>query len=458
MLKSKGRQSEITTADIDAVFSKTQAQREPRVRMLVEETIKEHRFAVMDTPLMAFMGKHLLPLLSIDEKLDPWSNYFAGCHKMDVLDVPKRPHAIPWDDELVTAPLKPSYLIKFAVAASLYAIFYISQQILIINPNDASTIFLGEVSKSVYTGIPAIDDLLRLLVWAFSEQVAGDDLNKRIQCVYLMLGLAPFIYIWTVEGYRNGNTKSLVSVPSIFAVYQLMGLGKVAPWYFLISMYTTSRNTYTRPTGRPIPSHVAKVLLPAFCLGFCIPAAMLFLPHEDNTTRQIAISFWHATPVYVALLTWVGSKAMQALSPTKPLDLEIFDNQDLPYLQAGYAFCFFTAAITHICSIMFTVLSPSATLYDTFLNFPGPGSVDIHAFWRWDLPLGFGPVLVWLLYSVYELRRLGYTTTSTMFKAMGLTLASVVVVGPAASYPGVWAWRESVIASQSKATVESNEG
>lgn len=461
MLKSMARPSDITTADIDAVFSKTQAQREPRAQMIVRSSHQEQRFAAMESPLLEFTSRHLAPFWTIDEKWDHWSNSIEGGHKLDILDVPKRPRAVPFHDELASTPLKSSYLPKFAVAASLYCLFYFAQQALVLDPNAVSQAgsFLGGAAKTIYTGFPSIDNLLSVLVWAFSEQVAGADLNKRIQCLYFLVNLTPLIYIWTVEGYRNGNIKSLVSVPSIFAIYQLLGTGKVAPLYFLLSIYTTSTSVYARTTGRPVPSNAAKVLLPALCLGYVIPTALMFLPHEEGTTQQNAIAFWQPSPLYVSLLAWVGSKAVQALSPAKPFDLEIFDNQDLPYLQSGYAFCFFASAITHICTFMYAGLSPSVSISQSFFSLPGLDSIDITAgFWKYDMLLCFGSVAVWLLYSVFELRRLGYITTSRMFTAMGLTVASGVLVGPAATYAGVWAWRESINASYSKATIESKEG
>lgn len=454
MLKSKAHPSHITTADIDVVFAKTQAMREKRAQALVNASHEEQRFAAMETTALAFVGRYVLPTMSIDEKMNAWTRNIEGGHKLDILDVPKRPRAIPFLDELASSPLTPSYTPKIAVAACLYALLYVAQQALVISPEmiPQPFSFLGEDAKSTYTGLASIDNLLSLLVWSFSEQVAGPDPNKRIQCLYFLTNLIPIIYIWTVEGYRNGNIKSLVSIPSIFAVYQLLGIGKVAPFYFLLSVYTTSRSVYARTTGRPVPSNVAKVLLPALCLGYVIPTILMFLPHEDIITQQNAIAFWQASPLYVSLLVWAGSKALSATKATKPLDLEIFENKDLPYLQSGYAFCFFATAITHISMLVYTGLSNSVSISQSFFSLPGLETIDIPGFFKYDMLLCFGSVAVWLLYSVFELRRLGYITTSTSFKAAGLTIASGVFVGPGAAYAAVWAWRESVIASYTKGT------
>lgn len=457
MLKSKTSPSDITTADINAVFAKTQATREPRTHKLVKASHEEQRFAAMETRLLELVGRYLSPIFSIDAKLDPWSNNIEGGHKLDIFDVPKRSRAVPFHDELASTRLTPSYLPKIAVSASLCGLFYVAQQALVLGPEAVSESgsFLGEVAKSVYTGFPSIDKLLSVLVWAFSEQVAGADPSKRIQCFYFLVNLIPIIYIWTVEGYRNGNRNSLVSMPSIFAIYQLLGIGKVAPLYFLLSVYTTGRTVYARTTGRPVPSNTAKVLLPALCLGYVIPTVLMFLRHEKSIAQQNVIAFWQPSPLYVSLLAWAGSKAMHSLRSTKPLDLEIFENRDVSYLQSGYAFCFFATAITHICTLVYTSLSPSVSISQSFFGLHGLESIDITGFWKYDMILCFSSVAVWLLYSVFELRRFGYITTSTAFNAVGLTLISGVLVGPGATYAGVWAWRESLIASYGKATVKS---
>lgn len=459
MLKSKTHPSDITTADINAVFAKTQTARETRTQALVEASHKEQRFAAMESPLLKFASRYLSPILSIDQKLDPWSTNIEGGQKLEILAVPSRARAVPFHDELASTPLKVSYFPKITVAALLCGLFYVAQQVLVLSPEETSRngSFLGEELKSNYTGFPSIDNLLSVLVWAFSEEVAGADPNRRIQCLYFLANLIPVIYIWLVEGYRNGNINSLVSMPSLFAVYQLVGIGKVAPLYFLFSIYTTSRSVYARTTGRPVPSHAAKVLLPAFCLGYVIPTVLMFLPHEESITQQNAIAFWQPSPLYVSLLAWAGSKTMHALWPTKPFDLEIFENRDLSYLQSGYALCFSVTAIVHICTFLYANLSPSVSISQSFFGLHGLESVGISGFWKYDMVLCFSPVAVWLLFSVFELRRFGYITTFTAFRAVGLTLISGVLMGPGATYAGVWAWRESVIASYGQTMTKSNE-
>lgn len=213
MLKSKTGSSDITTADIKAVFAKTQATREARTQSLVKASHEEQRFAAMETPLLELVGRYLAPILSIDEKWDQWSKNIEAGHKLDILDAPKRPHAVPYHDELASTPLTSSYFPKIAVTITLCGLLHVAQRALVLSPGATSQsfAFLGQDAKSTYTGLTSIDNLLSVLVWAFSEQVAGPDPNKRIQCLYFLVNLIPMIYICQYHPSLSTVPRSLFS-------------------------------------------------------------------------------------------------------------------------------------------------------------------------------------------------------------------------------------------------------
>ncbi|KZL67421.1 fad binding domain-containing protein [Colletotrichum incanum] len=449
----KAHPSSITTDHIQDVFRETQKKREPRVWDLVRASHNEQRFAAMENSLLEFVGRYMAPKMSIDDKEGPWSTNIEGGHKLDFLDVPKRAHATPYFDELVSRPLNPSTLPKLFIGVVLCGILYLAQKVLFLSPETfaGTNSFLGHALKMKFTGFSQVDSTLSLLVEAFSESTSGSDPNKKLQCLYFLMNLIPLIYIWTVEGYRNGNNLNLVSLPSLFAVYQLVGIGKVAPVYFLISLYTTGRGVYNRPTGRPIPSLVARVLPVAMCLGYVIPTILMFIQYGDNVVQQNAIAFWQPSPVYVSVLTWSFSGILRYVSSTtKSLDWEIFENKDLFSLKIGYAICFFTTATLHICVLVYAHFSPSVSFFTAFLDLPNVATMslgnDLAGFWKYDMLLCFGAVAIWCLYSVYELRRLGYVTTQTAIVVAVLNLLGHILVGPGATYAALWAWREDVVA------------
>ncbi|KAJ0163434.1 hypothetical protein CTA2_3014 [Colletotrichum tanaceti] len=444
-----------TTDQIHDVFLQTQEKREPRVWDLVRASHGEQRIAAMESPLLELAARYLVPVVSVDDKLDPWGTNIEGGHKLDLLDTPRRPHATPFFDELASRPLggAPATLPRLAVGAALCGILYVAQRALCLDTEALvrEKSVLGHPLKKEFTGLAPVDALLSLLTSAFAEATSGPDLDWRLQSFYFLMNLIPVIYIWTLEGYRNGNHLSLVSWPWLFAAaYQLVGIGMVAPVYYLVSLYTTRRAVYSRPTGRPVPSSVAKVLPLCLVLGYVVPTILMFLPLGDGAAQQDVIAFWQGSPVYVAVLAWVLSGALARASPTKSLDWEIFETRDLAWLRLGYAFCFSAAATLHLSALAFARLSPSVSLVRAFADLPSVASMglgtDLVGFWKYDMLLCFVSVAVWCLYSVYELRRLGYVTTRTAVGAAVATLAGQVLVGPGATYAALWAWREDVIA------------
>lgn len=212
----KSRPEGLADADFDRIFSETQTTRTPRVWELVNASHQQQKVEAMETRLLEFMAKYYIPHATIDTRLARWCKSIEGGRRLDMLDMPKRPHYVPYPEELASTPFDGSAIIKLAVAAVFGLLFRLAQQTLTIDPACFSPDFVGHEWKQTYTGIPAIDSTLSVLVWAFSKGVAGDDPNQKVQCLYFMIMLLPIALIWTVEAYRNGNHRSLVSMYVVF--------------------------------------------------------------------------------------------------------------------------------------------------------------------------------------------------------------------------------------------------
>ncbi|KAF6803052.1 FAD binding domain-containing protein [Colletotrichum sojae] len=457
VLALKSHPDGLATADVEALFAETQAKREPRVRQLLKASNDQQQFTAMETPLLRIMGKIVVPLLSFDAQQDQWSTNFEHAHKFDLLDVPRRPRAIPFFDELTHPRWEPSNIVSLLVGAALCGIFYVARKVLVVHPDVSPTFgtYIGGELRKHFTGIPQLDEILSTASWSSAQSISGSDPNAILQYVYLLTNMVPVLYIWTVEGYRNGNHLALPSLPALFAAASaLFGIGKVAPIYYLVSLHSTRNTVYTRPTGRPIPSTVARTLLAALCIGYVIPTALMFLPYGDEAVQQAAIAFWVPSPLYVSLLALLFSTVLQRIAPVKTLDWEIFENRDLPSLQTGYAFSFCVAAVVHTCALLYGSLSPAISLWRAFFDVPSFAAadlkIDMGAFMKYDLLLLGAAVAFWCLYSAYDLRRLGYVSTRAAVCASTAVLAGQVVVGPGATYAGLWAWREGVIAGLMK--------
>ncbi|PSN75601.1 FAD binding domain-containing protein [Corynespora cassiicola Philippines] len=440
----------LSEADCEEVFSETQKKRSPRAWELVKTANGQQTFEAMETPFLEIFAKYVFKHLPVDSRFAPWTKSLEGGHRLDMLSVPKRRRYVPFPDELATKPFESPNLIRLAIGALFLLIFNVSQKALNIHPSIFSPTFVDHDLKTNFTGVSAVDELLSLLVWAFSRGVAGETTNQTVQCLYFMIALIPVALIWTIEGYRNGNRTSIIALPALFsAAYQMLGIGKIAPLYYLISIYTSSQILYTRTTGRAVPVSVARSLLPALCLGYILPTILMFSRYEDASTHQNFTAFWQPSPIYVSVLTYAISSILARIDPKDSYD-ELFQLKDVTPLRVSYGVAFAITALSHIYSLIYITSNASLSIAEVFFNMPSPDSMlhgahSIFNFFKWDMTLYFASTALWSLYSIFELRRTGYVTTFQALRAALVAVVAQVVVGPAAAYIGVWAWREEAI-------------
>lgn len=440
----------LSDANIDEIFLNTQKQRSPRTWDLVEAANGQQRFEAMETPFLELFIKYVAKHLPVDSLVAGWTKNIEGGQRLDMLSVPTRPHYVPFPDELAAKPLEGSNLIRLGIASLFLLLFVVSRKALTIQPSLFSPTFVGHELKTTFTGIPAVDTLLSLLVWAFSNGVAGETTNQTVQCLYFMIELLPVVLIWTIEGYRNGNRTSIIALPAIFSiVYQLVGIGSIAPLYYIISIYTSNSLLYTRTTGRAIPVSVARSFLPSLCIGYILPMILMFLPYEDASTHQNYIAFWQPSPTYVCVLTYGISSILARINHKDAYD-SLFELEDVMPLRLTYGVAFTITALSHVSILIYILSNASLSVAEIFFRLPSPDSMlnglnSMFDFFKWDMTLYFASTAIWSLYSIFELRRTGYITTLQAVRVALVAVAAQVVVGPAAAYIGVWAWREEAI-------------
>ncbi|EOA85623.1 hypothetical protein ACJQWK_10553 [Exserohilum turcicum] len=440
----------LSEADCDDIFSQTQRERSPRVCKLVTASHEQQMFEALDTPFIEFIAKYVVKHFPLDSTITRWTEGVEGGHRLDMLSIPKRKRYAPFLDELVTKPFESSTLIQLALSAVFMLLFSVSRKALTIQPSIFSPTFADHDLKTTYTGVSAIDAMLSLLVWAFSDGVAGETTNQTVQAVYFLVALTCVPLIWTLESYRNGNRGSFVALPFLFAIaYQLKGIGKIAPLYYLISIYTSSQHVYVRNIGRPVPVSVAISLLPALCIGYILPTALMLSRYDDTATHQNMTALWQPSPIFVSVLTYAFSSILARIDRKDAYD-ELFQLKDVTPLRVTYGVTFAITALSHVYTLIYIFSNASLSLAEVFFNLPSPDSMAREAhpmfdFFKWDMTLFFACTALWSLYSIFELRRNGYITTLQAVSAALVAAAAQVVVGPSAAYIGVWAWREEAI-------------
>lgn len=261
---------------------------------------------------------------------------------------------------------------------------------------------------------------------------------------------------------------------------QLFTLGVAGHVYYLLAIFTAAGSNSI--LDKHVPVSVCKSILPAICVGYILPTVFMFLPFQDDFLWEQVMAFWQPTPLLVAILTVLfaaclelhdqRSRRRQAAAEGKS-DFDViadkamdwYNKRDVNALKTIYAFVFASSALVHVSVVLHawmntskSVLSVFAYLFGLDSSMPSPFVSD----WGIDDPAEIAlilfkndmlfsslPLLIFLLYTVWAIRSNGYITTQTAQKVAVAVLVGQVVVGPPATYAGLWYWRETVLADLS---------
>ncbi|PIG87132.1 zeaxanthin epoxidase [Aspergillus arachidicola] len=320
---------------------------------------------------------------------------------LDMIPIPRRPREIPFYDELFRVPatrgitgllLYVGYLLIAFIAFRLLFVATAANGTwaLVRQAVRDRSITMGGLEvplRRVFTGFRSVDRILQSLVTIFLPVVAGPSRPEQaLQLLYFLSSMLPLISILTVEGYRRRNKWTLLSSPSLWAVlYQLRGIGFIAPFYFMASTFITGQISYFSWTTRSLPESTAKAILPAVAAGYILPTMLLFFPIDHAQTRHCLLS--------------------ENLSLTRlffPVDS----------------------------------FAPVASLAD-----------GASTFLKNDFLLVTASTFVWCWVSVWDLHRVGISNVSPLSALAGL-LAGFAGIGPGATAAAIWFWREQIMSQR----------
>jgi hypothetical protein len=230
------------------------------------------------------------------------------------------------------------------------------------------------------------------------------------------------------------------------AASQILGIAQVAPLYFILTLLTSDNPIYQRTSGRIVDSAIAKAAMPALGLGFIIPSVLMFVPFSPGVWPA-KIAILRLAPIAVGpLAAFIAGRIRSREGPQEPdpHQLKMFENGDLPWLQASYAAVFLVTGVFHIWTMASILSSSRLSVMSVFWT------NVVSDFFKWDLAIYAACLAIWCVQSVFDMRRMGYITSSTTWMAAMAVTASTVAVGPASTYSGLWFWRERTIARLSK--------
>jgi hypothetical protein len=215
---------QLSTIEISELFAHVQREREDRVSSLVIDAHMRQRVECMDSPLLKYAVKFLVPYYPQWLVMYRWAQTFSPAPALKMLPQPGRKHAVPFYDELLRFPRARGLLDGALYAAYLLLAFIAFRLLVVAGKDNGMWLLLREAIinqlipdsniqlRKRYTGIEAIDAKLKILVAFFYPAVTGaSGPEQPLQLLYFLSAMLPVVAIITVEGFRPRHRWTLLS-------------------------------------------------------------------------------------------------------------------------------------------------------------------------------------------------------------------------------------------------------
>lgn len=469
--KNPGGLNALESSDYAKIFGQMQSARFDRATNIVNRAHAMQALFARENPALTNVVFNVLPRLSgEDNSLRMTAESIVGASRLKYAPVPNRPRVIPFDCELPSKPMSPASqkpLRALFIAAMIIILFVTAKAFRI--PFDKLGNWAAMLSlQRHWLGDGPLNNLLNGMVSIISYPLAANDPESRVHLMYFLAQLISPLLIYTIEGYRCGNQGTLLALPFIFtAGMQVQGIGRIAPLYGILNALQSRED----PGGRSVRPAVARALLPALILGYVMPTVMMFAPTSNTANWQDWMALWQAAPVLFSLFTFIFSFALgqwqKLVGPVEKKGdkeaeerrmFERYEDKDVPILKSVYTYAFWTQATVHICVFAYTFFHPHLSFSTLFWNLPNPMEMEwtitdvsilAKVFFQYDMVTALAAIVMFNVYTLFNLRRQGMITTFTALKAVMAVLLGQLLVGPGATWSGLWYWREGIISGLS---------
>lgn len=228
--------------------------------------------------------------------------------------------------------------------------------------------------------------------------------------------------------------------------FQLRGIGKVAPIYFLLDFIQSPLWKIVIADRATIRLSAVKSLLPALIIAYYLPTWAMFAA-PSLFDRQYINAIWQIFPVLVPLVQLPLLLVTSTLSSFRP-------SSDGKRIGMGYL-RLTIAIMTAMSSAVFLFVRFSvperSSLSDVFLpplDFASAVSSfeeAIARFLRYDEVFAMASCLIWVLLSFRDLSLYGMSIP--WFRLIAVLAVITIGLGPGAAFAVGWAWREEYLAS-----------
>ncbi|KAK2016029.1 FAD/NAD(P)-binding domain-containing protein [Colletotrichum eremochloae] len=389
--------------DFSRIFARMQSVRNKRAHFLVEYSHQRQALMASESRLKTTLATTMMALVPAANLMLPKTSIpIVGSSKINRLPVPFRPRAIPFEDERPAVP---------------------------VTPETSKTI------RQIYTGAMLASSILAAVT---TPAWPASDLWQHV---------AP-ILMYTIEGHRAGNGSPILATPSVMAIgLHGLGINRVIPSYALLHAFSA----FDAPPERAVPISIAKSILGAFTLSGLVASAKYMLDRHRGVPTNLQSSLWKLSALFPTLV-WALSKLSRGGRSKRRPDIESdtsldrYKTHDMPYLRATYLCAFGVQAVAHVAS------GAPSLIGQTLLGALTDAVTSPSAFLASLASLPSGARLacgVWVLqnlYAIWDMRRAGYIKTFSALKAaVGVALGQILV-GPGATWAGLWYWRDEVFA------------
>ncbi|RDW72366.1 FAD-dependent oxidoreductase [Aspergillus mulundensis] len=461
----------VSYTELDNYLQSWQEKRRPRAQRICKDAQGLTQLEALKTIKDRVVGLYLLPYL--DEHLaNTTSKTIVGAEKIEYLPAPARSltckmqftDSLPaqkvtlWERALWTAPLLGIFVVSKASLAPLISAFGRHLQSTLEKGTwGAANGEVLDLTRPFYH-IGFLDKLMRPLVTCFLPSVTGSDPQSHLQMLSFMTDLGPIYGIWLLESYRNAHSLFEVLLPlAAGTIFQLLGIYQVAPLFLAQEYLRNPLSKLLVGDNRKISGSLVGSLTIATIAGYHTITYANFLA-STLKSRQWYNALWQVFPLTTPLLQGAIYLTARALSTARQYHQTSTPQKDTPR-QRKQRHC----TPTRYVSRTLALISGLTFLYARFraaylpVSFPAlflPSAQDalapvpslsdgIARFLKFDELIASASGFVWLALRFRELEAAGARVP--WVKGCCGFAASLVTLGPGATFALGWGWREEVM-------------
>lgn len=214
LVRTEDGHSNLTDENIKFAFASTQAKRFARAVKFVKASHDSQSLQAKDTLKSKLIANYLIPRAGPEQIFSMLTSQSLGAAKLEMFDVPEKPHSELWFDERPARPLTDDASNRGRLAAStafVACIVWLAQTTRVHLAGPLTKTFVSLEPGANFTKNEDVDGVLKSVALKFAGTVSWTDISHSLQGLNLIFLLAPLLLVWHMEAYRGGSKSSFVA-------------------------------------------------------------------------------------------------------------------------------------------------------------------------------------------------------------------------------------------------------